>query len=49
MTSGTTKLTAISSQIKERIKDSGDCWRKLLLEFLMFSNSAAAKRVDLGM
>jgi len=49
LTSGTTKLTAISFQRNERIEDSGDCWRKLLLEFLKFSNSAAAKEVDLRM
>jgi len=47
LTSGTTKLMAISSRKEERIEDSEDCWRRSLPEFLKFSNSAAARKVGL--
>jgi len=49
LTSGTTKLMAISSRKEEGIEDSEDCWRRSLLEFLSFSNSAAARKVGLRM
>jgi len=41
------KLMAISSQGKGEIEDFEDCWRRSLLEFLEFSNDAAARKVDL--
>ena len=47
MTSWTTKLMAISSQEEERTKDSGDCWKRSLPEFLKFLNGAAARKVGL--
>jgi len=43
------KLMAISSRGRGEIEDLEDWWRRPLLEFLKFSNSAAAKRVDLRM
>jgi len=47
LTSGTTKLMAISSREEERIEDLEDCWRISLPEFLKFSSSAAARKVGL--
>jgi len=47
LTSGTTKLMAISSRGGERIEDSEDCWRRSLLEFLKFSSSAATRKVGM--
>jgi len=47
LTSGTTKLMAISSREEERIEDSGDCWRRSLPKFLKFSSSTAARKVGL--
>ena len=45
MTSGTTKLMAISSREEGRIGDSEDCWRRSLPEFLRFLDGATARRV----
>ena len=47
LTSGTTKLMAISSREEERIEDSEECWRRSLLEFLKFLNRATARKVGL--
>ena len=47
LTSGMTKLMAISSREGERIEDLEDCWRRSLTEFLKFSNSAAARKEGL--
>jgi len=47
LTSGTTKLMAISSREGERIEDLEDCWRRSLPEFLKFSNSAATRKEGL--
>jgi len=49
LTSGVTKLMAISFREEERIEDSEDCWRRSLPEFLKFSNNAAARKVCLRM
>jgi len=49
LTSGTTKLMAISSQKEEEIEGSKSCWRRSSLEFLGFSNSATARKVGLRM
>ena len=45
LTSGTTKLMAISSREKGRIGDSEDCWRRSLPKFFKFLNGVAARRV----
>jgi len=47
LTSGTTKLMAISSPEEERVEDSEDCWRRSLPEFMKSSNSATARKVGL--
>jgi len=47
LTSGTTKLMAISSRGEERIEDSEDSWRRSLMEFLKFSSNAAARKVGM--
>jgi len=47
LTSETTKLMAISSREEEEIEDSKNRWRRSLLEFLSFSNSAATRKMGL--
>jgi len=47
LTSGTTKLMAISSRGEERIEDSEDYWRRSLLEFLKFSSNVAARKMGM--
>jgi len=47
LTSGTTKLMAISSRKEEEIEGSKNRWRRSLLEFLSFSNDAAAREIGL--
>jgi len=49
LTSGMTKLMAISTQMEEEIEGSKNRWRRSLLEFLSFSNNATTRKVGLRM
>jgi len=43
------KLMAIFSRGRGEIEDLEDWWRRPLLEFLVFSGNATARKVDLGL